>query len=89
MKRHKEKRSFPPYLILCSAFYKAEISLRASSPFLLASEASLAKEHVTSCGSPRPYGGRARGIGGHQFSMSGQTFASMSVEGHWYIKRNK
>ena len=39
------------HFILCSAFYKAEIS-RASSPFLVASEASRAKEHVTSCGSP-------------------------------------
>ena len=40
------------HFILCSAFYKAEISQRESSPFLVASEASRAKEHVTSCGSP-------------------------------------
>ena len=40
------------HFILCSAFYKAEISLRESSPFLVASEASRSKEHVTSCGSP-------------------------------------
>lgn len=77
------------HLILCSAFYKAEISQRVSSPFLVASEERRAKEHVTSLRLPRPYGGLAREIGGHQFSLSGQTFASMSAKGPWYIKRNK